>query len=402
MKHCNILIIEDDVFQRNLLHRHLAKLTECKIQLSSDGAEALCLLKDSDHEVVFCDLNLPSIDGVELVRYIAQKKTTASLVLMSSEASEIICSVKTMSENYGFKNVQILEKPMNLTSISAVLNDIKNDLRISDNHSNRQFVFSENELKAAFADEQLVAYFQPQINAESRRVVSAEALVRWHHPEYGLLAPQVFLEQIIKNNLSSKLTYLITEFAIKECKKWHDKGHLISISINVMPSDLMILSFPDHIFKLLENNKLAPHYLTLEVTESEVTNDLAKYLDTLSRLRLKGVNTAIDDFGTGNSSLMQLITSPFSELKIDKSFIHKMFEDKKHMIAVKASISLAKELKLKVVAEGIEENRHAELLRGLGCDILQGYLFSPPLPNNQFCQFIKNQPRQFNSEKRVN
>ncbi|WNC70546.1 EAL domain-containing response regulator [Thalassotalea psychrophila] len=388
MNQYNVLLIEDDIFQRSLLQKQLMSLIDCKVQLSGDGEEALSLLNGYEPDIIFCDLNLPNIDGVELVRAIAQKDINSSIVLMSAEASDIISSVKTMSEVYGLKNVHMLQKPMGIKAINGILNDIKNDFTTCNKTTEPHLVFTENDIKLALSSGQLIAYYQPQIDSKSRVVSGAEALLRWHHPEYGILTPNIFIDKIVDRELCENLTHLITRLAIKECKKWHDNGHFISISINVTPSDLMNLAFPDYILSLLGTYNLEPKYLSLEVVESEITQDLAKYLDTLSRLRLKGINTSIDDFGTGSASLIQLITSPFSELKIDMSFVKKMFEDKKYMIAVKATISLAKQLELKVVAEGVEQHRHASFLSALGCDILQGYLFSKPLASDEIDNFL--------------
>ena len=306
-----------------------------------------------------------------------------------------------MAISYGLCSVTTLEKPVNRQQLLSLLNKA-DAMQSYVSGSKENYQFSDAELTDALNEGQLKPFFQPHINAQTQCVVGAEALVRWHHPEQGVLAPYQFLNRLMQLGLSYKLTLSMLDQVIKACASWWQQGLQYGVSINVSPSDLVNMNFAEDVFSLLSRHALPSHFLTIEVTETEISPHLAKSLETLSRLRIYGIKTSIDDYGTGHSSLTQLITSPFSELKIDQYFVHNMLHEYKHMIAVEATVLLAQALGLKIVAEGVETIEQARVLQKLGCDIFQGYYYSPALPEIAFLQWSQNHSDKSNYKNLLN
>lgn len=387
----NILIIEDDLFQLKLMMKMLAKITSATIHSASNGQQALdklCSINTPD--LILCDLSMPEMDGVEFLRIIAKNKIDCHIVVISSAADDVLKSVLNMAQSYGLSNIHMLNKPVGQYHLQELLDSIiVNQVEIVDRPTT-DYQASANELVRAIQEKEFQAFYQPQIHARSCEIVGAEALSRWFHPTRGILTPNYFIEQLSELGLLGELTFQVIESAIKSCANWHQLGYQYQVSVNVSPTDLVNLSFANRVFAMLDHYGLAESFLNIEITETDICPNIAKALETVARLRIKGVNISIDDFGTGYSSLQQLITSPFTELKIDQVFVRQMVSNPKHLAAVTFSLQLAKSFGLKSVAEGVETEEEAAILTELGCDIFQGYLFSPALEESQFLKWANN------------
>jgi len=187
-----------------------------------------------------------------------------------------------------------------------------------------------------------------------------------------------------------KLSHWVIKNAVLQEQQWLDAELLIPVSINISATDITSLALPEQLAELLDNNKLDPTVLTLEVTESVLMGEQITSLDILTRLRLNGIQLSIDDFGTGFSSLSQLHQLPFSELKIDQSFVSKMLKDSEALAIVKTCILLGHELNMQVVAEGVEDQETWNVLAENGCDLAQGYFIAKPMPNNDLIEWLRN------------
>lgn len=237
-----------------------------------------------------------------------------------------------------------------------------------------------SELRQGLARGELVLHYQPKVDATTLRPVGVEALVRWQHPERGLLTPGAFLPLIEPTELIEQLTSRVLEMAMRQMGEWAKKGRHIPVAINITPRSLLNSAFPDEVAGLLSEHGVSPELLTLELTESALITAPALASRTLWRLRRKGIRSSIDDFGTGYSSMASLRDMPVQELKIDRSFVTTMRSDERNHAIVDATIYLAKNLALDVVAEGVEDAATLRALRELGCGTIQGYHISKPLP----------------------
>lgn len=206
--------------------------------------------------------------------------------------------------------------------------------------------------------------------------------------EHGLVFPEQFLPVAEQYGLIGELTYWVIREVVRQESLWVQAGHSVSISVNISTSDITSLTLPEKFAELWIKNNLDPSRLTLEVTESTLMGKLVTSLDILTRLRLKGIRLSIDDFGTGYSSLSQLHRIPFTELKIDQSFVSNMAEDSVGLSIVKTCIVLGHELNMQVVAEGVESQNQLDLLKSLNCDLAQGYFFSKPLSPDGMTKYL--------------
>jgi EAL domain-containing protein (putative c-di-GMP-specific phosphodiesterase class I) len=235
------------------------------------------------------------------------------------------------------------------------------------------------ELESAIEGGEILCLYQPKVRLADRRTVGMEMLARWHSPVRGLVRPDVFIHLIERHGLINQLTRRVLGQALIVLRGLRTDYPELTMAVNLSPLSLTDLTLPERISSVLDVTDTPPSALVLEVTEGAVTADHVAAADILTRLRIRGVGISIDDFGTGYSSLLSLLRMPFNEIKIDRSFISPLQNDPDARKIVRAVITLARELDVTVVAEGIETEAVAEVLTALGCPIGQGYLFARPL-----------------------
>jgi len=256
-----------------------------------------------------------------------------------------------------------------------------------DRYSLRRFTVL-SDFRRALETEQFVIHYQPIVAIGGQEVRGAEALVRWEHPVLGMVPPNDFIPIAEQTGLIAPLTHYVLERAIADCKRWRQQGRPLSVAVNLSVRDLLDLDLPHQVAGVLAAAGLDPDALHLEVTESMIMSDPDRALDTVSRLRELGVQISVDDFGTGYSSLSNLKRLPINELKIDRSFISSLPHDESDVIIVGSTINLGHDLRLKVVAEGVEDEITLRRLQKLGCDLAQGYYFGRPLPSQEFLRMV--------------
>jgi diguanylate cyclase (GGDEF)-like protein/PAS domain S-box-containing protein len=248
-----------------------------------------------------------------------------------------------------------------------------------DRHSPRRLGLL-GQLRRALAAGELVVHYQPKAEVRSGRVTGAEALVRWQHPEYGLLGPGEFVPLAETTGLIRPLTSYVLEAALRQCRAWLDAGHELSVAVNLSTRCLLDLALPEQVTGLLEDAEVAPGRLLLEITESSIMTDPARALEILNRLHALGVQLAIDDFGTGYSSMAYLKSLPVQELKVDRSFVQHLRDSQSDAVIVRTTVDLGHNLGLRVVAEGVEDEATLRELAKVGCDSAQGYHLAKPMP----------------------
>ncbi|RDL52538.1 putative signaling protein [Ensifer sp. M14] len=241
------------------------------------------------------------------------------------------------------------------------------------------------ELRQAIARDEFLLHFQPQVNLETGRVFAAEALLRWRHPERGMISPGDFIPLAEETGLIVPIGDWVLRAACRQCKAWHDDGlPLLIVSVNVSARQFRERNWAAHVAAVLAEVGLDPRFLELELTESLIMQDVPGALATMHELEAIGVHLAIDDFGTGYSSLSALKRFPVRRLKIDRSFVEDIPADVDDKAITAAIISLAQNLGLRVIAEGVETQAQVDFLRHSGCDEIQGYFFSRPLASAEF------------------
>jgi EAL domain-containing protein (putative c-di-GMP-specific phosphodiesterase class I) len=242
--------------------------------------------------------------------------------------------------------------------------------------------------RALEKDDQIIVHFQPIVDLGSGQVHGAEALVRWQHPEAGLLQPAAFLEIVEQTGLIGAMTTVVLERAIAECAAWHAAGRDLTVCANLSVRNLHDPMLSSHVAQMLDRHCLPPAALKLEITESMILSDPQRALATVESLSEIGVRFAVDDFGTGHSSLANLRRLPVHELKIDRSFVTPMLNEESDGVIVRSTVDLGHALGLKVIAEGVEDEITLARLEEIGCDRAQGYYFSKPIPPIDFMRWI--------------
>jgi EAL domain-containing protein (putative c-di-GMP-specific phosphodiesterase class I) len=245
-----------------------------------------------------------------------------------------------------------------------------------------------SELPAAIAHDELEIHFQPKAETVTGFIIGMEALVRWRHPQRGLLAPCAFVPLAEQIGVVRELTQAVMTGALAQCRRWQDAGHKVPVAVNVSFTDLQDADFVLEVVALLAEHGVEPESLIIEVTESSIMSDARRVGDSLARLSEFGVRISLDDFGTGYSSLTHLRTLPVSEVKVDRSFVGTMREDSRNAAIVHATVQLAHNLGLEVVAEGVEDDATRRELQELGCDLIQGYLLARPMPPDEANAFL--------------
>ncbi|HHB91796.1 MAG TPA: EAL domain-containing protein [Thioploca sp.] len=254
----------------------------------------------------------------------------------------------------------------------------------------RQRLILENELHKAIEREEFEVYYQPKIELTEYKTVGMEALVRWNHPEKGIISPVNFISLAEETDLICLLGEWVLQQACKHTKYWHKQGFILKVAVNLSTVQLKKPDILENIRKALQDNDLPAEYLELEITEGVLIEDYETSYTILSEIKKIGVYIAIDDFGTGYSSLSYLKKFPFDTLKIDQSFIRDLATDPDSSALTSAIIALSTCLNLKVVAEGIETNAQLDFMKKHQCDEIQGYLFSPPLSYKDFDNWLRN------------
>ncbi len=340
--------------------------------------------------ILVLDLNMPEMDGIEVIRVLAAKEIDFQLILVSGFDARVLHSAQQLAEAHDIKVLASLTKPIPFSEFIDVLNDIVVDITVDKKIFRRAQSISVAELKEAIQQHHLVLHYQPQIDIKSGMLQGVEALVRWRHPERGMIFPDQFIALAEQNNLIEMLTEEVIIMVVEQHRRWRSEGLITSVSINISSDNLTSLRLPEQLKALTDKHAIDPNMITLEITESAVMGDLTSTLDVLNRLRMKGFSLSIDDFGTGYSSLTHLYQAPFAELKIDQSFVMSMNNDAEALVIVKICIMLGQMLGMTLVAEGVETREMWAKLQELGCDSAQGYFIARPMPAEALIEWERN------------
>jgi EAL domain-containing protein (putative c-di-GMP-specific phosphodiesterase class I) len=380
----HFLVAEDHEFQRKTLVRMLAGLGAKHVSEAGDGKAALEIFTDlmEPIDIIISDLEMPGMDGMEFMRHVGEAGIPVSVILASALDAALISSVETMTRAYGIVLLGAIEKPATPQKLDTLIR--KYAAPKAKGSRPAAAAIPLDDLRRGLEAGEFEPFFQPKILLSDGTVMGAEALARWRHPQKGLVAPYAFIAEMENNGLIDQLTWVILEKSARYCREWMGRGLDATVSVNLSLKSLGEPGLAERITDVVAAQKLAPKCMVLEITETAAMTDVARALENLTRLRMKGFGLSIDDYGTGYSSMQQLSRIPFSELKIDQSFVMSAVEKESSRVMLASSLDLAKQLKLKSVAEGVETLVHWKQLKGLGCDIAQGYFVAKPMEVKAF------------------
>ncbi|MBA5638645.1 EAL domain-containing response regulator [Duganella sp. LX20W] len=382
----HFLVAEGEMAQRQALADVLVHLGAGRITQVPDGHTALRHFDDGINppvDVGIIDLALPGMDGLELIRRLSEARCRAGIIIIGAQSNAVLFSVETMALAYGINLLGTIAKPVPPTRLTELIEGYTAvPLAPPEGVAGRTFTFAE--VGRGLQARQFDPYFQPKIELETGQVKGLEMFARWRHPEYGVLGPEAFIQALEDNHRVDFLDWSMIEKSVAACRTLHDQGIPISFSINVDQSTLAHPQFMAQISACLERHRILPDYITFEMTESAVLTTEPHFLERLLRLRMLGFGLAIDDYGTGRSNLQLLARIPFSELKIDRSFVDGASRRPAIGVVLRSCLGLARNLDRRSVAVGVETKQDWDFLQGLGCTYAQGFYIAKPMPVEDF------------------
>lgn len=392
-----ILVLDDEPFMLKLLAKMLSNLGYASVSTCNNGKTALELIDkpDGSHDLILLDLNMPEMDGLEFVRHLVERRYTGSLILISGEDERMQQAAENLARAHKVTVLGHLHKPASPEGLAELIG--KWTAPVQNKPRAAKKAYTAEEVRAAIANGELVNYYQPKVRTATGHVTGVEALVRWRHPEDGMVFPDQFIGVAEANGLIDDLTRAVLSNALAQARLWQDAGLTLLVAVNLSMDNLNSLNFLDMVVGLAAKAGVSPQMMELEVTESRLMEDLRTPLEILTRLRMKRFRLSIDDFGTGNSSLVQLRDLPFDELKIDRSFVRGACSNKKLQAIFDSNLGLAKQLGMDVVAEGVEDQDDWDFVRNRGCNIAQGYFIARPMPAADLPAWVKSWENTFSA-----
>lgn len=387
------LIIDDSAVQRNHAIDLLRQIGVDQVMDVGGGEQALTLLASLAHdklpEVAIIDLEMPGTDGVQVIQRMRELGLMVPIIVASGRDLLLIHTVEAMAKSIGMPILGSIKKPLRLEPIKRLLDHrdrILNPRRrtaAQPSCASGATGLDAQDLRRALQDKLVVMHYQPKVSLQTGTVHGFEALARWPHPELGMVPPGVFIPLAEREGLIRELTLALIASCFEESAYWRRSSAMHAdpkMAINLSPLLLGDHGLVDEIGSLVQKHGLQSGQIILEITEGSLAPNMATALATLARLRLKGFGLSIDDYGTGFSSMQQLAQCPFTELKIDRSFVCGAHERPNLRVILKSAIDMARQLELSTVGEGIESMEDWETLRAMGCAIGQGYLIAKPMP----------------------
>ena len=389
--HLHFLVAEADSTQRAGLVEMLGRLGASRVTEVPDGHMALRTFQAGFTprvHVAIIDLALPGMDGLELIRNLAMLDSGISLIVTGAQPANLLFSVETLAQAYGIDLLGSVTKPVTAAKLKPLIDNYAPASVPPTLDSTPRFEFAE--IGNGLQKRQFEPFFQPKIELATGQVKGLEAFARWNHPEHGLLGPSAFIDALVQNNRIDFLDWSMIELSVERCRWLHDHGTPISISINLAPETLAHPAFLRQITACLGRHAVLPDYITFEMPESSVLNTDPNFIERLVRLRMMGFGLAIDDYGTGRSNLQLLARIPFTELKIDRSFVDGASKRRPLGTVLRSCLSLAHSLDRMSVAVGVETRQDWDFLQGLGCTYAQGYHIANPMEASAFPGWLED------------
>ena len=381
------LIVLDDETRIASLIATLARERRWTVGVATSGTDFQSLYSAKVPDAIMLDLRLGASDGVEQLRFLQARNYRGAVVLMSGFDQRVLASAQQVGRSLGLRIVNILEKPARVTRIRDVLKELETQLEPlpvldpTDSHAPEPDSIRPEGLAEAMDRGEMELYLQPILNAANLSVVRLEGLIRWRPPGHGIVLPDKFISVAERDPaVIDRLTFFVIKTALEQYLRLRENGCAVPIAVNISGMNLRSLDFPDRLAELVAQAGAPSSALALEITESVAMRDRGPIIDILTRLRLKGFELAIDDLGTGHSSLEALKEMPFSEIKIDKSFVMDALKSRTSLAIVTSIVDLAGRMGVVCTAEGVESDDIAVLVTNLGIDHLQGYFYSRPIP----------------------
>lgn len=393
MSKVRVIVLEDHPFQRAVLVHNLASFVHIDVFAFGSAQEALTWL-DINHsaDIVICDLMMAGMDGLSFLREAKSRFNISSVAMYTCIDEELRRSVSLMMKMLKFEYLGDLSKCPSIDNLKRIFDKFEYyKSRSYREHTtpklnSYQNNFSIEDFELALNKGEFVGFFQPKFGVTDFSLHGAEMLVRWNHPTLGLLNPASFIDGLIEHNLLDEVFLALLDQGCRLQQRLQLAGYQLSVAYNLDISQLNSTKLVYKIVEIVNKFNIAPHLITIEITETGFLSAPALNLENLIRLRMQGFELAIDDFGAAHSSLERLCELPFSQIKLDGCFVRELGAEPRCQAAISSVIALSQALKMELVIEGIETNSQLTLLQQLGCTIGQGFCFSRPIDEHTFVQ----------------
>jgi EAL domain-containing protein (putative c-di-GMP-specific phosphodiesterase class I)/AmiR/NasT family two-component response regulator len=388
MNKLRVLVVDDSDVQRNHVMTMCLDQGVNSVVAAINGVDAIEKLMLNDFDLVFIDLEMPIMDGVELSRKIAKEKLAQSVIILSSKDPSLISSIGTMAESDGLNVLGTFKKPIQIKDLENSLNRLTSHGNANESHKiyNR---LVKDDLLNGMKNQQITLFYQPKLTCKGLLLKGVEALARWNHPKLGFVSPVEFITAAEEFGVISELTHYLFDIALKQKVQWGDHGINFHLAFNLSPLSLADNDLADKISNQVERHQIESKEIVLEVTENAISGEISTAIETLAKLRLKGFKLAIDDYGTGFANAQQLSRVPATELKLDRILVDNVATRPQQLAILKSTVNLAKELGLNTVAEGVENFDDFKLLLKLNVDLVQGYYFAKPMDANSLVHWLQ-------------
>jgi EAL domain-containing protein (putative c-di-GMP-specific phosphodiesterase class I)/AmiR/NasT family two-component response regulator len=386
------LIAEDHEFQRSMMVGMLEGLGAKAVYEACDGRSAMEITRELDYplDIIVTDIDMPGMDGMAFIRRLGEAKVGASLIITSSLDRSLLDTIATMTAAYGMRLLGTVEKPATPERFAEMIALHRQAKPKPERLKLSVSVFDLEQVLTGLRAEEFEPFYQPKIDLQTSRVKGAEALARWRHPNSGIVAPHAFLGLLEESGHIGELTWVMLAQSARDCRSWRDAGLDLNVSVNLSVKQLADPAIADAITWQVTSQGLEPRHMILEITESAAMTDVGRVLENLTRLRMKGFGLSIDDYGTGYSSMQQLTRIPFTELKIDQSFVMHAAHQESNRMILESSLEMARKLGITSVAEGAETQDDWNLLRECGCDLAQGFFIARPMEAAVFPDWVRD------------
>lgn len=389
MKALSILVLEDEPFQRLLAVTALRQLGLVSIHEAKDGASALSLLEaHGGVDIALCDLRMAGMDGLAFLRHASQSGRVHSVILSSEVDPELRRATIAMIHCLGLNFLGDLGKPFELERAAELIERHRVVSAIPPLPRQTPEPPPLNEILRGLERGEFEAWFQPKFHLCDEALHGAEVLARWRHPQRGVLPPSQFLPAMEAHGLIDRLFWQLFAQGLALQQDLAHAGQEMNLAFNLQPGQLSDQNLAERVAKALAEAGLPGEGLTFELTETGLLEAPAASLESLVRLRLLGCSLAMDDFGVGYSSLDRLCELPFSQVKLDASFVRKLMNHPRSGAIISSAVTLAEAMDMTLVVEGVETTEQRDQLLALGCQVAQGYLFSRPQDRSSFLALL--------------
>lgn len=386
-----VMVIDDEPVVLQLLGQQLKCFGVAECLLYSNGEDALHAIEQQQPDLIICDLMLPDIDGPQLIRAMAEMKFAGSLIVITGSDVRILQTVQLLASELGLHLLGTFTKPVNPYEIEWLLKCAQRPTKTTEAPSGARArrIVDTAMLEAGLGRQAVVPFYQAKWSLADKRITGYEVLARWRDEDGTILGPGAFIPLLERSGHLTTFTMQLLDQVLKDSHGLLTVQPELNFAVNFGIESLQDRNLPDELMARLSAHGMKPSQFTIELTERGLVDNAPNVLEVMARLHLLGFQLSIDDFGTGYSSFSRAKGLPFTELKIDRAFVMDAAENQSSRAIINSSVALARDLNMKIIAEGVETAASMDLMESMGCDVLQGFHIARPEPLDQVTEQLR-------------